>query len=264
MSVSLPTNDQFFNDIFYNRKCGLGSQEDHDNFYSWCGGDKGAQNLTTVCEVAGSELMRCQITISFYPAETRIVPYPEISAETTPSGIENSLYCPNEVQPDKSLSWPPAKRPFLEGNFQLYSKSCYQEIHGFIATIPWWMFLLIVLVCIAAVSVAAYLFWKYYLRKKIYPTKSSLDARFTSAPISTTSSMKSNSGRHIHHSRAAGGGTSARRLSGSGSGSSRRGTRPGPGSGRKEQPSVAEVSKTSRRSSLSAGNNQYITQQSAP
>lgn len=71
---------------------------------------------------------------------------------------------------------------------------CEYQINPVIG-MPWWLILLIVALTIGAVAGAFALFWKYWLRRRIYGRqkgeKSSLGSAFTSAPISSATDMPS-------------------------------------------------------------------------
>jgi len=76
--------------------------------------------------------------------------------------------------------------------FEKIKRICYQEMHGAPYSLPWWMIVIIVMLVIMAVGTAASLFWKYWLRRRVYgrrtgePT-SDLGSMWTSAPFSSSS-----------------------------------------------------------------------------
>lgn len=186
--MSKLTAEELLRDFFLNDSCGLGGSEDSKAFYSWCSGSSNEEKITTICKIVTSELMRCNVTMSFFPSSIKTKPYFDSYEGPIPEGIEYSVFCYNDIQPQKSLQWEPAQILFPKDGYLTYNKVCYQTLFG-VSGLSWWILLLIVLACLLTVSGAAYLFWKYWLERVLYPPKSTMNSMLTSSPISATSEM---------------------------------------------------------------------------
>lgn len=182
--MTRPTGDALFNQIFLQQKCGVDSS--FDPFFKWCAGYSKEVNAT--CRGVNDAVdVDCRFSAYYLPENITLSPpdFPEV-----PVGIKWELFCPNAIQPDKNQTWFYDDDFFKSRDSYLnYNKYCYQVLYGVTGMWPWWAILLLVLGVITVVVIAASLFWRYYLRPKIYPTKSTLDNQFTSAPISSVSTM---------------------------------------------------------------------------
>lgn len=183
-----PTGQELFKEIFLEKKCGVDSGT-HDAFFKWCAGY--STGVEAKCNgITNSKGMTCDIKAKFLPENITLEPpnFPQV-----PTAMEYSLTCPNDIQPSKSIVWGDKIEKFADReDFMKYSAFCYQEVWGVPNSMPWWLIVLIVLGSLLLVSVAATLFWKYYLKKlfgKSSGHKSTLNTQFTSAPISSASVM---------------------------------------------------------------------------
>lgn len=226
-----PPADELLNEFIFDKKCGQG--ENFTKFFNWCRSGEGWVD-TTCFGVSGSSTP-CVVYFSFDVADgfkydrcekrPRGIAYEEIlyqevqNVTGTPQPMVNEssslrpefnepgdpTVIPRNVYYNKSCSLgkPCSGKDEIQSSIVPLTEERALEIKQFceyqinpVIGMPWWLIVLIVLLTIAAVAGAFTLFWKYWLRRRIYGRqrgdRSSLGSEFTSAPISSALGVTSN------------------------------------------------------------------------
>lgn len=128
------------------------------------------------------------------PSSTTVAPVAQI-----PTGFRYYHTCSNGPgKPSTIFNTKVVPREKMEEVMEF----CRQELFGPPKSLPLWLILLIIFLVITAVSIASFLFWRYWLRKKLYEkpqreNSSSFGSFFTSAPFSSRSAAPSSAARSM-------------------------------------------------------------------
>lgn len=156
-----PPVDKAVNEIFFDKKCGiLGTEK---LFFGNCMSPSDNEITGIKCEEFRGQSGACDMKIAFTFDNYRS------SENTTPIAIPTGFRYDYSCYFGSQESKPPQ---ILAGNVRVPRETmlevmefCRQELYGPPSALPLWLILLIIFLVIAAVSVSAYLFWHYWLRK---------------------------------------------------------------------------------------------------
>lgn len=151
-----PPTDATFKEIFYDKKCGR--YDGNQNFYRWCAGESSNATIETKCIGLHGSNQTCEAT-------ARIL---------TEDPLYKDGFGPFEFL--QVCRFGPTKEPTKENvtvileeqEYRDIKRFCFQELYGPPAIMPLWLLLLIVFLTLLAVGTSAVLFWKYWLRQRIY------------------------------------------------------------------------------------------------
>lgn len=169
----------FDDNIFYLKQCGYGDKD--NEFWNWC------MNAT----IGSSHRTECLGILGHGERNTMDLKF---TTNTELDYVSTSVFGPGKTTVRSG------KITLKNGDLNDIRTFCYQVVFGPPDVLPWWVILLIILAVLIALSTTVFFFWKYWLRKRVYPAQgsmaSTLDSRFTSAPVSSTASsfVSSNKG----------------------------------------------------------------------
>lgn len=176
-----PVVDTFIGEVFFDRKCGKQGDPLREEFYKWCSGEIKESKGAICYELAGGgENLKCNVTVRWDPDTNQPLEPPDFP-NYKPTGVVWSIFCPNEINPEKSGILNNAYSKFTDERELIEAtKICRQELYG-VEGLPWWLILLIILGVLLIVAGAFALFWKFFLRQKIYGrNQSKMGSNFTS------------------------------------------------------------------------------------
>lgn len=266
-SGARPPADELLKEIIFDQKC----YNNNDNstrlpFLEWC--SKGKGKISAVCLGLGGSNVNCTVNAEFDPPEKRAYVLEDyvqpiwreeghlatatetVNSTTSPLlngsstiGPSSTVPPPPDIKLPKKVKWEQICPVGLGKNYtQRHSVDLTPDKAETIMDfceyqldptrgMAWWLILILVLLTIAGVSAAFALFWKYWLRRRIYgkepgETSSRVGSSYTSAPISSMSGVSQPSGfKRVSQARPSTSGAQFSRASGSGVPSGRSSTR---------------------------------------
>lgn len=203
-----PPADVAYSEIFFDEKCGFGGEQERDSFFRWCdnpratfetkcsnfSGIKGpcdmkleflkkdrlpfaplyvqraltyvvdvedVTNRPTTLPTASSTMMHQNSTTPKTDLTTLASPVDE----DTPVALKYEYMC--DFGEDKGHKFKGVIEFKQSDDYDKIKTYCHQKIYGVNST-PIWLMVLIILLVVAAVTGAAFLFWKYWLKRRVY------------------------------------------------------------------------------------------------
>lgn len=207
-------DNEFIDDMFLGRKCGRGDPAEHDKFFTWCAKGELNEPVNTICEGVKSLFAACSLTATFsgspIDAKRSLTQKVLRAAETngTSSSKNNSKVI---IIPDlpktfpKYLSFKHACKKGKAGwfnntikNYELgergekFVRFCHDEMYNLPPKeeeAPLWPILLIISIIIIVFSVIVALFWRFWLKKRVFG-KDNANASGRGGPISSQLSSR--------------------------------------------------------------------------
>lgn len=229
-----PPADVAYSEIFFDEKCGYGGEEEQKKFFSWC--DKPSGPIQTKCMNFSGAKSACDMTVEFIseaelskkPVAKPIflfqnestteqdtinltttqtqTPIPEFittqSLDTqTPAGIHFRHVC--DLGPGKPHIIDNEIKFTDRGDYDKIRTFCHQKIYG-VDGLPIWLVILIILLIVLVLCGACFLFWKYWLRTRVYGKPrgglSTMESHWTVGPSVTGSTLSSAPSRSVSRS----------------------------------------------------------------
>lgn len=181
------TNSDVFkpdSQIFQQNKCGKGNS-DARKFWSWCAETTMVEPMQTKCDGLKGGSGICDV--SLFIENERDLSYKEIcDVGGKPVYQETTA----KLEPKE---------------YEKIKEYCKKTLLS-LDVLPLWLVILIVIIVLMAVAIASFLFWRYWLRKNLYPsqydaTASTLDSQLTTTPESTAPPVKPDGGLKAPESR---------------------------------------------------------------
>lgn len=196
-------------EIFFKDKCGKDSSQ---VFYGWCSAGAVDSKVITFCEPFGKHGQNCTHLFRFTQDNIKNYSDPDplksgstrtttALNSTTPNADPNPVdakflyikpWCKiSNVPLDNDAYYSP---PIVKERIATIRLFCDQKLNG-VQGMPLWLILLIIFLVLTAVITAAALFWRYWLRRRLYgpapdEPRSALESHITSAPFSSMSSSR--------------------------------------------------------------------------
>lgn len=165
---SKDTGHDLVNQIFKLEYCGL----DDPGFWEWCKAPDTNERSTRCRNILHSSEDKTCVGVVQLPNKTSL----KLNEKCQLGG--SAL----------KISWQNVTETLPEGKYDDIVEYCIAR-----GNLPWWIILVVILACLIVLSISSWLFWKFYLRRRVRPTTkerkqdSMLESRFTSAPISSMS-----------------------------------------------------------------------------
>lgn len=156
---------------------------------------------TTISEMTTGKSTVGKLTTALSNMTTAVTPRPTTTKPSTPAyetpitypdRFKMRLSCGFSNDPGKLVPWD-YDVGVTQTEFAKITKICYQEIYGPLG-MPLWLIILIVLIVLSTLTVAGVLFWRYWLKRRVYKqggARSTMGSTWTSAPVSNASSFTS-------------------------------------------------------------------------
>lgn len=226
-----PPADVMPAEVFFDKKCGKKAGSEHDSFYRWCSKPV-EKELTVNCTEVGGLKGDCifkfrfgfdkikkryaQLSSSDFDSSSSFRELGLVDPKTGPK-LDNSTNTtapigqpPIPQDPPRILFWDYKcaygnKTSGILGESKLSKdvadkiiRTCNQELYGVQESWPLWLILLVIFIILVALTVAGGLFWRYWLRRKVYGRQagepaSTLGSQWTSAPLSAYSDVSNQS-----------------------------------------------------------------------
>lgn len=190
-----PPSDVMVNEMFFDKKCGV--EGTRQLFYENCMKPSGSNIEGIKCKDVHGSSGVCDVELQFLFDNETTTPSVSADNQRIPTGLHYKHVC--SFGPGKTGSNWEADVMLPRDRMQEIIESCRQELFGPPPSLPLWLILLIIFLVIAAVSITAFLFWRYWLRQKLYGRgpgngSSSFGSFYTSAPFSSRSAAQPSSG----------------------------------------------------------------------
>lgn len=159
-------------EAIFNKRCGLG--ESHDRFFEWCYKNHTEPLSDVLCDKISGESGVCKANVAL--DNTTLIIDTECDLGAGKLVYKKHQSTLSQEKYDKVISF------------------CRQEMLGPDSAIPWYWLLLLIIVLMIIVGGAFFLFWKYWLRKRVMGKQpgeevSTIESHWTNSPMSMTSSM---------------------------------------------------------------------------
>lgn len=196
--MSRPPADVSYKEIFFDEKC-VGGNTGRDTFFKWCSNPRSQPSIYTRCSNFSGTKGPCDMSLKFLTEDQlesvtrgigkRFATSPILSPvmnSSTPgvaTTLASTIGDSEDIGPpfvairyNHTCDFGTNKHSSIVGNIRFKESTdydtirtyCHQRVYGIPYALPIWLIILIILLVAAGVGGAFYLFWKYWLRRRVY------------------------------------------------------------------------------------------------